>query len=106
MSATFIDSRLPVDTSVEPIKVNEEDLTLVVKTQEMSRELEQVRAEIGRLYQTLNNLLNIANRAEDSFLNNRKELLKKYELDPAGKWVVDFESKVIVKLLDVVPNPA
>lgn len=100
---SYIDSRLPVDTGVAPIKISLEDDYQLSKIMDSSRELDQVRMEIGRLTQVLSNLVKMACSAEDALKLDRKVLSDKYSI-PDGSWALDFETKCFVKLERKVPT--
>ena len=104
--SNVINSDLPVDTSVEPIKIEEEDKEKLSEIERIATELDAARRELGRLFQTMNNLRDKADNLERSLNYKRKDLIEKYKLSSGGKWVIDFNEKEFVKLLDVVPNPA
>jgi uncharacterized membrane protein len=100
-----IDSRLPIDTSVPPVEIKPEDSVFVDELREKAEELDDFRKELGRLCQVTNNLRIKADEVETALNTKRKELLSKYDI-VEGSWVIDFQSKTIVKLGQVVPPPA
>jgi len=103
---SVINTNLPVDTSIAPIKINEEDQAALSDIEKDATELDAARRELGRLYQMMNNVRDKTDGLERSLNTKRKELISKYNVAGGGKWVIDFNEKEFIKLLDTVPNPA
>ena len=101
-----INTDLPVDTNVAPIKITAEDKEALSEVEKLASELDAVRRELGRILQMESNLVDKANSFERSLNTKRKVLIEKYEISGGGKWVIDFNACEFVKLLDVVPTPA
>jgi hypothetical protein len=101
-----IDSRLPVDSNVAPIKISDEDIGLVSSIKDLTIELNEYRSEVGRLYQLLNNMVTMANNIESKLNTSRDELVSKYAPQTDGRWAIDFESNELVKITERVPTPA
>ena len=100
-----IDSRLPVDPTVAPIDIFPEDYAMADALKGKAEELDDLRKELGRLVQVINNLRTKADTVETDLNTQRKDLLSKYAI-VSGSWVIDFQSKSIVKLAQTVPTPA
>lgn len=98
----FIDSRLQVDQDSVSIDISEKSLKEVEELREVTDELNQLRAEMGRLYQVLGNLRDKANEAEREMINIRRLILSAHNIED-GKWVLDFENNKLVKVVGSAP---
>lgn len=93
----FIDSRIPVDSGVEPVQISSECSEDLDALKEVTEQLNQLRTEMGRIYQVLGNLRDTANKAERNMIDVRKRILEAHDIDE-GQWVVDFTSSTLVKV--------
>jgi hypothetical protein len=98
----FIDSRLQVDPESFSIDISEKSLKEVEELKEITDELNQLRSEMGRLFQILGNLREKANEAERDMVNIRRSILSAHNIED-GKWVLDFENNKLVKVVGSAP---
>ena len=96
-NASVIDSRVPVDSSSEPIKIALEHRPQLHVIRTKADELDQLRQEMGRLFQVLDNMKEQAHRTEKELSSKRKELVSLYNLTDGG-WAIDFKNETLVKL--------
>lgn len=98
-------SELPVSEYHDPVKIKEEDLSRVSEIQGFVEDLNRHRQEIGRLHQTLGNLLQAANKIEISLSEKRRTLANEYNLENYGttQWALNFEKAEFVKLDEDAP---
>lgn len=97
MSDKHIDSRLPVDTEVEPIDIKEEYYKDIEELTNTSDQLGQLRAEMGRLFQILGNMREKSNSVEREMMEKRQALIEAHGIT-TGQWVLDSAKKQIVKI--------
>ena len=97
-----IDSRVPVDTDVQPIKVLPEHLPRLEAIKSKAEELNQLRQELGRLLQVLDNIKNNAHSTERELTRARQDLISNYPIVD-GSWAIDFANGELVKLHKSAP---
>jgi len=94
----FSDSRLSVDTSVEPIELEGEAREKATKLREYTEQLGQLRAELGRLTQVINNALGTTNKCEHTVRELKSNLCTLLDIPNDGTWAVDYDKMCMVKV--------
>jgi len=101
-SPRIIDGRLPIDVNYEPVAIDTEDKPALDELKKKADSLNELRQEIGRLYQIIDNVKNLAHKEEKELASDRRDLLKKYNLTD-GKWVIDFDAAELLRLDEDAP---
>jgi hypothetical protein len=93
------------DELATPVKVAEEDFDKLREIQVTADALGKYRAELGRLYQAINNLCAQTNAVEENLSEQRRALVAKYGLEAAGdgQWAVDFEKREFTRVSPSAP---
>lgn len=90
--------KVPVDPSTM-LDIPEECYEELANLRVYADELNNMRLELGRLMQVINNLTMECNRQENNAANSKKKIMDSMQLGP-GNWAVDFESKKVAKVDD------
>lgn len=85
------------DVNAEKVIIKECDYSKVENIYKEVESLNEHRREVGRLYQTINSLVNATTGIEENLRDIKSKLIASYGITE-GQWVIDFAEKSLIKL--------